>query len=183
MAHVYARPHHMLQTEEEVLDIVEDDPSTSTREIARQIEPKQTYYLLVLSGNYVTVGYLTLIMRKSPVTVQEWVNTLPPVNDTTQTPTTNVYSPQLKSLRQCMSRDLSLQSEDGSSVCSSVGSVLELRKPDPEEVLLELGFGPSANSNSASRIPNRFLHPSEIIPEVDFNKFLEEYGQRLPEPQ
>ncbi|KAJ8968272.1 hypothetical protein NQ317_008902 [Molorchus minor] len=34
--HVYARPHHMLQTEEEVLDIVEDDPSTSTREIARQ---------------------------------------------------------------------------------------------------------------------------------------------------
>ncbi|KAJ8985485.1 hypothetical protein NQ317_015024 [Molorchus minor] len=35
MAHVYARPHHMLQTEEEVLDIVEDDPSTSTREIAR----------------------------------------------------------------------------------------------------------------------------------------------------
>ncbi|KAJ8983862.1 hypothetical protein NQ317_007952 [Molorchus minor] len=36
MAHGYARPHHMLQTEEEVLDIVEDDPSTSTREIARQ---------------------------------------------------------------------------------------------------------------------------------------------------
>ncbi|KAJ8975336.1 hypothetical protein NQ317_019602 [Molorchus minor] len=33
MAHVYARPHHMLQTEEEVLGIVEDDPSTSTREI------------------------------------------------------------------------------------------------------------------------------------------------------
>ncbi|KAJ8974814.1 hypothetical protein NQ317_010391 [Molorchus minor] len=39
MAHVYARPHHMLQTEEEVLDIVEDDPSTSTREIARQAPP------------------------------------------------------------------------------------------------------------------------------------------------
>ncbi|KAJ8985934.1 hypothetical protein NQ317_010691 [Molorchus minor] len=37
MAHVYARPHHMLQTEEEVLGIVEDDPSTSTREIARQV--------------------------------------------------------------------------------------------------------------------------------------------------
>ncbi|KAJ8978881.1 hypothetical protein NQ317_008496 [Molorchus minor] len=31
------RPDHMLQTEEEVLDIVEDDPSTSTREIARQM--------------------------------------------------------------------------------------------------------------------------------------------------
>ncbi|KAJ8981780.1 hypothetical protein NQ317_000022 [Molorchus minor] len=37
MAHVYARPHHMLQTEEEVLGIVEDDPSTSTREIPRQV--------------------------------------------------------------------------------------------------------------------------------------------------
>ncbi|KAJ8971658.1 hypothetical protein NQ317_010643 [Molorchus minor] len=35
--HMYARPHHMLQTEEEVLDIVEDDSSTSTREIARQV--------------------------------------------------------------------------------------------------------------------------------------------------
>ncbi|KAJ8979420.1 hypothetical protein NQ317_002200 [Molorchus minor] len=32
-----ARRLHMLQTKEEVLDIVEDDPSTSTREIARQI--------------------------------------------------------------------------------------------------------------------------------------------------
>ncbi|KAJ8981212.1 hypothetical protein NQ317_014780 [Molorchus minor] len=36
-----ARPHHMLQTEEEVLDIVEDDPSTSTREIARQVNVSQ----------------------------------------------------------------------------------------------------------------------------------------------
>ncbi|KAJ8972079.1 hypothetical protein NQ317_007855 [Molorchus minor] len=41
VAHVYARPHHMLQTEEEVLDIVEDDPSTSTREIARQVNVSQ----------------------------------------------------------------------------------------------------------------------------------------------
>ncbi|KAJ8978030.1 hypothetical protein NQ317_013558 [Molorchus minor] len=46
MAHVYARPHHMLQTEEEVLGIVEDDPSTSTREIARQLYPASdwTYF-------------------------------------------------------------------------------------------------------------------------------------------
>ncbi|KAJ8975338.1 hypothetical protein NQ317_018923, partial [Molorchus minor] len=35
------KPHHMLQTEEEVLDIVEDDPSTSTREIARQVNVSQ----------------------------------------------------------------------------------------------------------------------------------------------
>ncbi|KAJ8977913.1 hypothetical protein NQ317_004909 [Molorchus minor] len=44
-----ARPHHMLQTEEEVLDIVEDDPLTSTREIARpgivnpQFQPAAPY--------------------------------------------------------------------------------------------------------------------------------------------
>ncbi|KAJ8985464.1 hypothetical protein NQ317_015003 [Molorchus minor] len=46
MAHVYARPHHMLQTEEEVLDIVEDDPSTSTREIARHVNVSQHKWLL-----------------------------------------------------------------------------------------------------------------------------------------
>ncbi|KAJ8975501.1 hypothetical protein NQ317_010616 [Molorchus minor] len=36
-----ARRLHMLQTKEEVLDIVEDDPSTSTREIARQVNVSQ----------------------------------------------------------------------------------------------------------------------------------------------
>ncbi|KAJ8979401.1 hypothetical protein NQ317_015830 [Molorchus minor] len=44
MAHVYARPHHMLQTEEEVLDIVKEDPSTSTREIARQRIFREMYF-------------------------------------------------------------------------------------------------------------------------------------------
>ncbi|KAJ8972642.1 hypothetical protein NQ317_007353, partial [Molorchus minor] len=45
MAHVYARPHHMLQTEEEVLGIVEDDPSTSTREIARQLNVLPSFFI------------------------------------------------------------------------------------------------------------------------------------------
>ncbi|KAJ8980945.1 hypothetical protein NQ317_001208 [Molorchus minor] len=36
-----ARPRHMLQTEEGILDNVEDDPSTSTREIARQVNVSQ----------------------------------------------------------------------------------------------------------------------------------------------
>ncbi|KAJ8979359.1 hypothetical protein NQ317_010132, partial [Molorchus minor] len=36
--------HHMLQTEEEVFDIVEDDPSTSTREIARQVKIHDNVY-------------------------------------------------------------------------------------------------------------------------------------------
>ncbi|KAJ8977726.1 hypothetical protein NQ317_019400 [Molorchus minor] len=52
MAHVYARPHHMLQTEEEVLDIVEDDPSTSTREIARQVKMSNPIKALNEHFNY-----------------------------------------------------------------------------------------------------------------------------------
>ncbi|KAJ8965480.1 hypothetical protein NQ317_009783 [Molorchus minor] len=41
MAHVRAKAPPTLQTEEEVLDIVEDDPSTSTREIERQVNVSQ----------------------------------------------------------------------------------------------------------------------------------------------
>lgn len=58
-------------------------------------------------------------------------------------------------------RDCSFQSDD--SHCSSVESVLELRKPDPEEVLLGLGFGPkTASAGSVGRIPSRFLQPSKV---------------------
>ncbi|XP_018571225.1 sperm-specific antigen 2 [Anoplophora glabripennis] len=118
------------------------------------------------------------MMRKSPITVQQWVDTLPPAH-ITQTPPSNMFNAQVKNPRQYLKRDLSLQSDDGSSQCSSVESVLELRKPDPETVLMELGFGPPNDGNSACRIPNRFLQPSKVLPEVDFNKFLEQYGQRI----
>lgn len=52
---------------------------------------------------------------------------------------------------------------------SSVESLLEKRKPDPEEVLLSLGFG--GKYNSESRIPQRFLQPSKLKG-VGFNDFL-----------
>ncbi|XP_057328745.1 general transcriptional corepressor trfA isoform X2 [Microplitis mediator] len=61
-------------------------------------------------------------------------------------------------------RDPSLQSD--SSHCSSVESLLELRKPDPEAILLGLGFGGYYNNaqpdGPLSRIPKRFLQPSKL---------------------
>lgn len=45
-------------------------------------------------------------------------------------------------------------------------SLLELRKADPEAILLGLGFGGCSNSPkencSLSRIPKRFLQPSKL---------------------
>ncbi|XP_066909462.1 uncharacterized protein olf186-M isoform X2 [Halyomorpha halys] len=51
---------------------------------------------------------------------------------------------------------------DAGSHCSSMESLLESRKPDPEEVLLELGFGGVEESDAVSRIPARFLQPSAL---------------------
>ncbi|XP_074098597.1 ki-ras-induced actin-interacting protein-IP3R-interacting domain olf186-M isoform X5 [Cotesia typhae] len=66
--------------------------------------------------------------------------------------------------RSRLVRDPSLQSD--SSHCSSVESLLELRKPDPEAILLGLGFGGGSNNSQAegplSRIPKRFLQPSKL---------------------
>lgn len=68
------------------------------------------------------------------------------------------------SLPHKLMRDPSLQSD--SSHCSSVESLLELRKADPEAILLGLGFGGCSNSpqetGSFSRIPKRFLQPSKL---------------------
>ncbi|KAJ8980597.1 hypothetical protein NQ317_018725 [Molorchus minor] len=59
MAHAYSRPHHMLQTEEEVLDIVEDDPLTSTREIARTSTSRMhSTYILLYTSNTKTIMWL-----------------------------------------------------------------------------------------------------------------------------
>lgn len=40
---------------------------------------------------------------------------------------------------------------DAGSHCSSMESLLESRKPDPEEILLELGFGGVEESDTVSR--------------------------------
>lgn len=50
-------------------------------------------------------------------------------------------------------RDNSVQSD--SSHCSSVESLLESRKPDPESILINLGFGPIETEDVLSKIPKR----------------------------
>lgn len=57
-------------------------------------------------------------------------------------------------------RDNSIHSD--SSRYSSVDSLLEARKPDPEAILINLGFGPAGTDNILSRIPRRFLKPSKV---------------------
>ncbi|XP_050455519.1 uncharacterized protein LOC126853655 isoform X2 [Cataglyphis hispanica] len=63
-----------------------------------------------------------------------------------------------------LARDASFQSD--SSHCSSVESLLELRRADPTAILLDLGFGGSSNNSREndpiSRIPKRFLQPSSL---------------------
>ncbi|RZB39063.1 KRAP IP3R bind and/or DUF1341 domain containing protein [Asbolus verrucosus] len=111
-------------------------------------------------------------MSKSPITVQQWIESLPPPHPTVP----NIYTSPLRSTRKFLPREISLQSDDASSHCSSVESVLELRKPDPEAVLLGLGFGPPRGSNLVSRIPSRFLQPSKVLTQINIDKFLEQYG-------
>nr|CAI5866449.1 unnamed protein product [Callosobruchus analis] len=126
-------------------------------------------------------------MSKSPAVVQQWIDMLPTANNTS-TPLKqpfNIYSPNSKNAERFLAREASqerflargasFQSDDGSH-CSSLESLLESRKPDPETVLYELGFGPKRDFKHPSRIPDRFLQPSKILPEIDFNKFLEEHG-------
>ncbi|KZC13695.1 hypothetical protein WN55_05248 [Dufourea novaeangliae] len=85
------------------------------------------------------------------------------------------------SLPHKLVRDPSLQSD--SSHCSSVESLLELRKADPEAILLGLGFGgcPSSpqENGSLSRIPKRFLQPSKLkgIAINDFMKHQQETSE------
>lgn len=59
-----------------------------------------------------------------------------------------------------LKRDNSIHSD--SSRYSSVDSLLEARKPDPEAILINLGFGPVGSEDILSRIPKRFLKPSQV---------------------
>ncbi|KAK7793552.1 hypothetical protein R5R35_000390 [Gryllus longicercus] len=92
------------------------------------------------------------------------------------TPVVTVISPQqLRTVppaenkfirRDGLAREPSVQSDVTShgSHGSSVESYLESRKPDPEEVLLSLGFGGPVSSldSEVTRIPKRFLQPSKV---------------------
>ncbi|XP_020800555.1 uncharacterized protein LOC110177918 [Drosophila serrata] len=70
-------------------------------------------------------------------------------------------------------RDSSVQSvQSDSSRYSSVDSLLEARKPDPEAILINLGFGPLSSEDMLSRIPRRFLKPSQV-PGIDTDAFVQ----------
>lgn len=102
--------------------------------------------------------------RRSPITIQEWVDSLPMSTSSNKSINNSTASQiPIKLIRGVFAKDVSIQSDDTSSHCSSVESMLELRKPDPEAVLLGLGFGPPHQGSSASRIPQRFLSPSKVI--------------------
>lgn len=102
------------------------------------------------------------MMNKTPVNVQQWVESVQ--TSTTGNMSSQIFNPTNSPSRRGtkIARDLSLQSDDASSHCSSVESVLELRRPDPEAVLIGLGFGPSVRTNTKSKIPLRFLMPSKV---------------------
>lgn len=119
------------------------------------------------------------LRKKSPKHIQQWVDSLPVPEEHLQKTaveqnhlnTLNVAGPvkstvpttsRMEDVRGILSRDASFQSDDASSHCSSVESVLELRRPDPEAVLIGLGFGPSEEDDDAHRIPKRFLQPSKV---------------------
>lgn len=67
-------------------------------------------------------------------------------------------------------KDSSLQSD--SSRCSSVESLLNARKPDPERILLNLGFGPAPHTTDVlSKIPKRYSNDVRIIPVTQYTFF------------
>lgn len=68
-------------------------------------------------------------------------------------------------------RDSSISMQSDSSRYSSVDSLLESRKPDPEAILINLGFGPVGTDDMLSRIPKRFLKPSKV-PGIDTEAFV-----------
>jgi len=69
-------------------------------------------------------------------------------------------------------RDSSVSVQSDSSRYSSVDSLLEARKPDPEAILINLGFGPLSSEDMLSRIPRRFLKPSQV-PGIDTDAFVQ----------
>lgn len=107
-------------------------------------------------------------MPKNPV--QQWVDDIPPIPQ--NHPRESIYNPNTKSGKKFLSRDRSFQSDDGSSYCSSLESYLEMRRPDPEEMLLDLGFGPKPGSEGKAKIPSRFLKPSKVSKHFNIYKLL-----------
>ncbi|XP_050541185.1 uncharacterized protein LOC126905471 isoform X2 [Daktulosphaira vitifoliae] len=126
--------------------------------------------------------------NKSPVTVQEWVDSIPTVPAKDEYDHIELYTPHtvveidnltLGAEAGHLSRILPIPnvtittendvvhapSEAGSQTSSFDSKILNARKPDPEEILLGLGFGggiDSFNYGENGRVPKRFLQPSQL---------------------
>lgn len=69
---------------------------------------------------------------------------------------------QLRHRRQLL-RDSSFQSDSShASHCSSIECLLDSRKSDPEAILTNLGFKSPKTEDILSKIPKRFLQPSQV---------------------
>ncbi|XP_025422353.1 uncharacterized protein LOC112692049 isoform X2 [Sipha flava] len=127
--------------------------------------------------------------NRSPVTIQEWVDSLPTTVDQKEDFDNADSSTLLNSLDADnltlgaeaghLSRGRSIPnvtitsesnivhapSEAGSQTSSFDSKLLNARKPDPEEILLGLGFGGGIELTTYGeygRVPKRFLQPSQL---------------------
>ncbi|XP_054166735.1 protein ITPRID2-like [Oppia nitens] len=75
----------------------------------------------------------------------------------------------------------SFNSDFSMSSISSIESLLESRREDPEELLLALGFGYIPEDQTANRIPKRFLESPSYAKGVNSDSIMSTYGlQDIP---
>ncbi|XP_046743141.1 uncharacterized protein LOC124409518 isoform X2 [Diprion similis] len=143
------------------------DQGTASKQIPGDLQPENT----AEAHSFLKKKH----QRKSDMTASAPI-TIP------NSPAITMTSPPSSVPHNRLVRDLSLQSD--SSHCSSVESLLEWRKADPEAILLNLGFGYNNSpqeSGSMPRIPKRFLQPSKLKGIVinDFLKQQQEDSESL----
>lgn len=120
---------------------------------------------------YIKIFWVTVIGFYFPVSAGLLYDALPAVTVVSPAePHTDTASVSKVTAAAHLVRESSVQSDVTShtgSHCSSVESFLESRRPDPEEILLGLGFGGPVGGDGSvdtevSRIPRRFLQPSKV---------------------
>ncbi|XP_051163762.1 uncharacterized protein LOC127283115 isoform X2 [Leptopilina boulardi] len=157
-------------------------PTTSTSSPSKLTESSKDLNNITSSSPLVLCTLSKEILNETEELKQTIMTASTPIA-VPNSPATTISAPSNPIPHHRLIRDPSLQSD--SSHCSSVESFLELRKADPEAVLLNLGFGgyPSSPQENGplSRIPKRFLQPSKLkgIAINDFVKQQQETNESL----